>query len=207
MRRLPVYILIDASGSMKGEPIESVKGGLTDLIATLRQDPYMLETVYISVITYNRVVKQILPLTKLENIQLPEIEIPDSGPTNTGAALKYLCERIDVEVKKNTVRDRGDWRPFLLLYTDGKPSDIQDYNRILPRVKAINFAKIVACAAGPKAKVEPLQQLTKNVHILEYIDARSIKDFFRISWGIEDPVSFSSRDDLPAPPEEVNIVI
>ena len=43
-RRLPVYILIDTSGSMKGEPIESVKVGLSDMIASLRLDPYALET-------------------------------------------------------------------------------------------------------------------------------------------------------------------
>ena len=28
MRRLPVYLLVDVSGSMHGEPIESVKNGL-----------------------------------------------------------------------------------------------------------------------------------------------------------------------------------
>ena len=60
MRHLPVYILIDTSGSMKGEPIESVKVGLADMIATLRQDPYALETVCISIITFNNEVKQML---------------------------------------------------------------------------------------------------------------------------------------------------
>ena len=59
MRHLPVYILIDTSGSMKGEPIESVKVGLSDMIATLRQDPYALETVCISIITFDREVNQI----------------------------------------------------------------------------------------------------------------------------------------------------
>lgn len=48
-RRLPVYILIDTSGSMKGEPIESVKVGLSDMIASLRLDPYALETACISI--------------------------------------------------------------------------------------------------------------------------------------------------------------
>ena len=48
MRHLPVYILIDTSGSMVGEPIESVKVGLADMIATLRLDPYALETACIS---------------------------------------------------------------------------------------------------------------------------------------------------------------
>ena len=207
MRRLPVYILIDTSGSMKGEPIESVKVGLADMIATLRQDPYLLETVYICIISYDREIKQILPLTGLEYLRLPEIETPDSGPTNMGAALKFVCERIAVEVRKDTPEQKGDWRPFLFLFTDGKPSDIQDYNRIIPRVKAVNFKKIVACAAGPKAKVEPLKQLTENVYILDYVDVRSIKDFFRISWGIEDSISSTPDEDLPAPPQEVNIVI
>ena len=205
MRRLPVYILIDTSGSMKGEPIESVKVGLADMIATLRQDPYMLDTVYISIISYDREIKQILPLTGLEYLRLPEIDTPDSGPTNMGAALKFVCERIAVEVRKDTPEQKGDWRPFLFLFTDGKPSDIQDYNRIIPRVKAVNFKKIVACAAGPKAKVEPLKQLTENVYILDYVDVRSIKDFFRISWGIEDPISSSPNEDLPAPPQEVKL--
>ena len=66
-RRLPVYILIDTSGSMKGEPIESVKVGLSDMIASLRLDPYALETACISIITFNSNVNQILPLTDLEN--------------------------------------------------------------------------------------------------------------------------------------------
>lgn len=34
MRRLPVYLLLDTSGSMKGEPIESVKVGLEAMIAS-----------------------------------------------------------------------------------------------------------------------------------------------------------------------------
>ena len=43
MRRLPVYLLLDTSGSMYGEPIEAVKNGVQTLISTLRSDPYALE--------------------------------------------------------------------------------------------------------------------------------------------------------------------
>lgn len=53
MRRLPVYLLLDTSGSMYGEPIEAVKNGVQTLISTLRSDPYALETAYISVLTFN----------------------------------------------------------------------------------------------------------------------------------------------------------
>jgi uncharacterized protein YegL len=58
MRRLPVYLLIDTSGSMKGEPIESVKVGIESMLATLRQDPYALETVHISIITFDKMLRR-----------------------------------------------------------------------------------------------------------------------------------------------------
>ncbi|MFT6974643.1 MAG: hypothetical protein ACJA0E_000631 [Bermanella sp.] len=34
MRRLPVYLLLDTSGSMYGEPIESVTNGLETLLSS-----------------------------------------------------------------------------------------------------------------------------------------------------------------------------
>ncbi|MCF1958341.1 tellurium resistance protein TerY, partial [Escherichia coli] len=49
MRRLPVYLLLDTSTSMYGEPIAAVKNGVEMLLSTLRQDPYALETAYISI--------------------------------------------------------------------------------------------------------------------------------------------------------------
>lgn len=211
MRHLPVYILIDTSGSMKGEPIESVKVGLADMIATLRQDPYALETVCISIITYDRDVKQILPLTELENLQLPDIVTPESGPTHTGLALKMLCDKIEVEVKKGTPEQKGDWRPLLFLMTDGRPADLQLYREMIPKVQSMNFASIVACAAGPKAKTDLLQELTNQVFRLDTMDATSFKKFF--VW-VSDVIGLGGKSvgttdsiELPGPPEEVNIVI
>ena len=211
MRHLPVYILIDTSGSMKGEPIESVKVGLADMIATLRLDPYALETVCISIITFDRNVNQILPLTELESLQLPNISTPDSGPTHMGAALRMLCEKVDVEVKKGSFEQKGDWRPLLFLLTDGKPSDLMEYDTIIPVVKKVNFASIVACAAGPQAKTEPLQKLTDKVFRLDTMDATSFKKFF--VW-VSDVIGLGGKSvgttdswELPGPPAEINVVI
>ena len=210
-RRLPVYILIDTSGSMKGEPIESVKVGLADMIATLRLDPYALETACISIITYNSKVEQIVPLTPLEDLQLPDIAVPESGATFMGGALNLLCERYDAEVNTGSKEQKGDWMPLLFVLTDGKPSDLQAYNEAIVKVKKHQFTNIVACAAGPKAKTDPLKQLTNNVFTLENMDSNSFKKFFQWvsinvigggkTMGIVDPV------DLPAPPPEVNLVI
>lgn len=211
MRRLPVYLLIDTSGSMTGEPIESVKVGLEAMLSSLRGDPFALESANISIITYDREVKVILPLTPLEDIQLPEITCPESGPTNMGAALKTLCKQIDSEVHLSTPTQKGDWMPLLFLMTDGKPSDIMEYNEAIPEVKKRKFATIVACAAGSKAKTEPLQQLTDQVYTLDTMDKSSFSQFFKwvsSSIGVGNrSIGATSDLILPPPPEEVNNVL
>lgn len=210
-RRLPVYILIDTSGSMRGEPIEAVKVGLSEMIASLRQDPYALETAAISIITYDTEARQLLPLTEVELLKLPPIECPESGPTFLGAALKLLCKRYDEEVRMGTPQQKGDWMPLLFVLTDGKPSDVQSYAEGVAMVKRRNFSNVVACAAGPKAKVEPLKQLTEEVFLLDTMDSSTFRGFFRwVTQGIEQggrTVGTSGRQELPAPPHEVKLML
>ena len=210
-RRLPVYLLIDTSGSMKGEPIESVKVGIEAMLSTLRNDPYALETVNISIITYDKDVKQLLPLTPIDELQMPEITIPDCGPTFMGAALEMLLDKVDKEVKKGSHEQKGDWMPLLFLMTDGKPSDTQLFNSVIPRVKSNQFATIVCCAAGPKAKTDDLRRLTDKVYQIDTLDSATLMKFFKWVSGIlvEGNKSMGATDELvlPPPPEEVNVVI
>ena len=196
---------------MTGERIESVKVGLEAMLSSLRGDPFALESAHISIITYDREVKVILPLTPLEDIQLPEITCPESGPTNMGAALKTLCKQMDSEVHLSTPTQKGDWMPLLFLMTDGKPSDIMEYNEAIPEVKKRKFATIIACAAGSKAKTEPLLQLTDQVYTLDTMDKSSFSQFFKwvsSSIGVGNrSIGATSDLILPPPPEEVNNVL
>ena len=121
MRRLPVYLLLDTSGSMYGEPIEAVKNGVQTLISTLRSDPYALETAYISIITFNSSAQQVTPLTELAAFQQPNIDA--SGCTALGGALELLSQKIDTEITKTTAEVKGDWRPLVFIMTDGEPTD------------------------------------------------------------------------------------
>lgn len=196
---------------MKGEPIESVRVGLEAMLSSLRQDPFALESACISIITFDKDVKCILPLTPLEDLQLPEITTPESGPTNLGAALRLLCERIDREVRLSTPERKGDWMPLLFVLTDGKPSDIQEYNLMAAEVRKRKFAGIVACAAGMKAKPEPLKLVTDKVYMLDTLDSAAFKKFFR--W-VSDSIGVGNRSvgsvddmELPPPPEEINLVV
>ena len=211
MRRLPVYLLLDTSGSMYGEPIEAVKNGVQTLISTLRSDPYALETAYISIITFNTTAQQITPLTELAAFQQPNIEA--SGCTALGGAISMLAQKVDQEVTKNIGTERGDWRPLIFIMTDGAPTD--DLNAGLTEFKKRKYGMVVACAAGQGASTETLKQITENVVQLDTADSSTIKAFFKwvsasistSSKSIEDAgAEATTMSELPPPPPEVNIV-
>ena len=201
--------MLDTSGSMKGEPLESVKVGLETMLAALRSDPFALESANICLVTFDREARCLAPLTPLENFRLPEITAPDSGPTHTGAALKLLCEMVDRDVIKGTPERKGDWKPLLFLMTDGKPSDTALYLEMAEKVKNMGFAAIVPCAAGMKAKVEPLKQLSDTVYSLQTMDQADFVKFFQwISSSIcvgSQSVGAQGDVNLPPPPDEVII--
>lgn len=208
-RRLPVYLLLDTSGSMRGEPIESVNVGLRSMLASLRQNPYALESVYLSIITFDSTVQEVLPLTALTQLQLPQIVCPNSGATFLGEALEFVCDRLQRDLVKADAEQAGDWRPLLFIMTDGKPSDTLAYEEAIPRVKTAPFAAVIACAAGPKSVPDQLKELTNQVVSLDTMDSATFASFFQwvsaavVSGGQQ---AASSNSSLPPPPPEINLV-
>jgi uncharacterized protein YegL len=210
-RRLPVYILLDTSGSMRGEPIHSVNVGMQAMLSALRQDPYALESVHLSIITFDIEAREYLPLTPLDQVQFGEIPAPDSGATFLGAALELLIQCVDRDVKKSSADTKGDWRPLLFIMTDGSPSDAHAFRQAIPELKQRGFGAIVACAAGPKAKQEILLELTDRVVTLDTMDAAAFAGFFKwVSASVavgSNSTSVSGNDLLPPPPPEIQLVL
>ncbi len=212
MRRLPVYLMLDCSSSMSGEPIKAVKDGVQLLASTLRQDPYALETAYLSVITFDTDAAQLVPLTDVISFQAPDIRA--QGITSLGKALQLVAQKISTEVIKTTPDRRGDWKPLIFLMTDGMPTD--DWRAGLDVLKKSKPGMIIACAAGKNVDLSVLKEISDVVVQLNTADAETIKKFFQ--W-ISASVSTSSRkidlkkkdvaalDELPPPPPEINVVV
>ncbi|OKH86692.1 VWA domain-containing protein [Thalassospira sp. TSL5-1] len=210
MRRLPVYLLLDTSTSMRGEAINAVRDGLDLLVSTLRQDPYALETAYLSVITFDTSASQVVPLTELTEFQAPDIDA--NGATSLGEALSLVADCIDREVHKSDMDTKGDWKPLVFLMTDGAPTD--SWEKGLAAFKAAKPGLVVCCAAGPRADTKVLETISEIVVTLDTADGATIASFFK--W-VSASITTSSRkidqnkndvdgvDELPPTPAGVNL--
>lgn len=196
---------------MRGEPIEAVKAGISTLLDSLNQDPYALETVCLSIITYNSKAEQILPLTEVYKLQVPELVA--KGRSAMGEALLLLSERVDKEVVKNTPEQKGDWKPLLFLLSDGGYSG--PIAKPIQEFKKRNFAMVVACAAGDKSHLDVLRKITNNVVKISTTESLNIIAYFKwISSSISTTstrIEKSGNDDvimqeLPPLPQEIQML-
>ena len=208
-RRLPVYLVLDCSGSMSGEPIEAVRSGLKALLSDLQSDPQALETVWMSVITFESTAKQIVPLTEIGAFREPSIVA--GGTTSLGQALKLLMDCLGREVRKTTANQKGDFKPLVFIMTDGAPTD--SWERPADDLKKRRPGNIIGCAAGPGAADTVLKRITEIVVRLQDTSPGTLGAFMQwVSASVAmTSASVSAQGDapvnLPALPTDQGIQI
>ncbi|MBP1468805.1 VWA domain-containing protein [Candidatus Chloroploca sp. M-50] len=122
-RHLPVYLLLDTSGSMDGAPIQSVQSGLEQFQQETASDPFARDVVRVGVITFNSNA-QVLSggLVPISSFQPPHLSA--SGVTRVDLAFNRLVESMDRDVVKAVKGgQKGDWKPAVFILTDGYPTD------------------------------------------------------------------------------------
>lgn len=176
-RRLPVYLLIDCSESMIGGGIEAVRSGLSAMLSKLRSDPHALDTVHLSVITFDAEARVAVPMTSLLDFQEPQLNIKPG--TSLGAALTLLANRVQAEVRKTSHDTKGDYRPLVILLTDGQPGD--DWKSPLTRIGAQvkpRPANIYAIGCGTDVDYSVLQSITDVVLRMDDMGPESFGKLF-----------------------------
>jgi uncharacterized protein YegL len=183
---------------MHGDPIEAVKMGLRQLRSDLQSDPQALESVWLSVITFDNSARQVVPLTEIGAFQEPTIDA--SGTTALGEALTLLQSCLDKEVRKTTPNQKGDWKPLIFLMTDGQPTD--SWEKPADDLKRRRPGNIIACAAGSSADDKVLKRITEVVVRLQDTSPGTLGAFMK--W-VTASVSTTSTNVAANPDQPVNL--
>ena len=183
-RRLPIYLLLDTSGSMTGTPINAVNQGLRTLADALLTDPRAAETAFISVVTFDSEATVIVPLTNAVSFTAPTLTA--QGGTNLGKGLRLLEDQIKNEALISGEAQKGDWKPLIFVMTDGQPTD--QWEAAADSIKRKKY-NIIGCAAGEQADEQMLKGLTDIVVKLSDTDAKTMQSFFK--WVTDSAKSMS----------------
>jgi len=194
-RRLPIYFVLDCSESMIGTALTQVEGLVGTVVRALRTDPQALETVHLGVIAYAGVAKVIAPLAPVLTFQVPTL--PVGGGTNLGVAIDLLMQELGTSLVRNTPERRGDWKPVIYLFTDGRPTD--DPGPAIERWRK-NWgtkASIVAVGFGKGADLSTLRRLTESVFLFEQSSDVDFKKF--VDWVSNSMLTQSQRVEAGGP--------
>lgn len=179
--RLPVYLLLDCSFSMLGDPIVAVNQGTQTLVRELQDSPQALETAWVSVITFGGNVKQLVELTPVDRFQPPDLSA--SGGTPMGGALSILNNAINREVRTGQTQDhQKDYKPLVFLLTDGQPTDSWEESAKAIKNRADRkIADIYAIGCGNNADRSTLEKITdrEKVFMMRDMTPGAFKQLFK----------------------------
>jgi uncharacterized protein YegL len=199
MRRLPIYFLVDTSESMDGEPIENVKNGIQFILDSFLQSFNALETVYVSLITFDNVANQLTPLKDLVSFKMNDIKIKKNSLPSLNAGFNLLRNIIENEVNKNTTEFKGDWQPIVFLMTNVYLCKIEEFQMELNNYKLINQCKLIVCVTSNKADIYLLNNISNEIielsgssmlDIKKYINWKNQGGEIESSFNLENPSQF-----------------
>lgn len=210
--RLPVFLLLDCSGSMYGTKLASVSAGVTAICETLRGDPRSASTVHMSVIWFNDRAQRtkLVPITAFATPDLQAL-----GLTALGEALTMLNDALDRDLIPARTTPQGmvvpgDFRPLVYVLTDGQPSDEWQAAAARLRRRTVHVPlHIIGLAIGDDADINQIAQVATVVlkidgdlrdRLRDYFDwvAESVIQAVEQQRGQQSPAG--ERDTLALPP-------
>ena len=162
-RKQSIYLLVDISGSMCGDAIESVNVSLQSIFSVLKNTDNTFSW-YLSLILFHQASEEKIPLTALSDISIPTILGIPSTASFLGTALQELLDNIEENYYSN--QDNNNL-PLLLIFTDGKLTDIAVFQKVITQIRNGYFYKIIICIAGTIINDYLLKQFADRVVSLD----------------------------------------
>ncbi len=186
-RALPIFILADASGSMRGEKINELNLSLREMLNALNKVNDIRGKFQLCVISFGGDVKVVQPLADVEGMMLPELTA--SGNTPMGDAFEIVKEMIE---DRELVSSRA-YAPTIVLISDGIPTDCSEeiysskkydnWDALIDLHKGERSSKSqrLALGIGADADYTMLKEFINNpeIPVFKANDATGITKFFK----------------------------
>jgi uncharacterized protein YegL len=116
-RSLPVFLLLDSSGSMAGEKISTLNQAVKQMVVDFKGEKMTEVALQLSIITFGGTAQLTNELVDVNKFEYNSISA--NGNTPLGEALDLLASVIN---NKEKVTSRG-YKPTIILVSDGQPND------------------------------------------------------------------------------------
>lgn len=172
---LPVILLLDVSGSMHGDKIDSLYDAVVEMIKFFEHAIIKETIINVAIITFGNEVLLHTPYTPVSTLAANGISRFDAdGMTPMGTALRMAKDMIeDRETTSNKI-----YRPAVILVSDGEPND--DWRK--PMEQFVNSGRTQKCqrfsvAIGNDANRSVLRMFADNdASVFEADDAGEIAE-------------------------------
>lgn len=187
LRALPLFILADTSGSMRGDKVNELNLALREMVSVLSKVDDIRGKFQICIITFGGEVKVQQPLVDIERINLTELAA--NGNTPMGEVFRMVRDIIeDIEI----VTPKS-YTPTIVLISDGIPTDCSEaiydnknYSEWEP-LKALQTSsrasrsQRLALGIGSDADLNMLKAFIDNpeIPVIKARDIEGISKFFR----------------------------
>jgi uncharacterized protein YegL len=132
-------LVLDVSGSMRGEPINELNRGLQEFYNEIKGDETTSQRLEVCIMTFKQKV-----VTKQEPALIDDVVMPTLMAKGSTAMVDAVNEAIElVAARKKWYKETGQtyFRPWIILMTDGEPDDGQDVEGLATRIKKDTEAK------------------------------------------------------------------
>lgn len=122
---LPFYLVCDESGSMAGEPVDTINQSLPELHYAIGSNPVVADKTRFCLIGFSDGAEILLPLSDLSSVtSMPSLKA--SGGTSYGNAFEKLRLTINDDVNQMKSQGHQVYRPAVFFLSDGLPGDNWD---------------------------------------------------------------------------------